>query len=174
MDFTLTDSQDAVVALGSQIFSGQVTLDRIKEIEKSDDRFDRRLWSELAKANILGLCLPEDDGGSGLGVTELSLILEQQGRRLAQVPLLWTQVAALTIAEFAPPALRGRILPGVVGGDIVLTVGLSEAGVGDPFDPGVTATADGDGWRLSGTKPSVPYAHVSGGVLISARVSDSS
>jgi len=170
MDFTLTDEQDAVAGLAAQIFEGQASVGRVREIEASEDRVDWALWSELAKANLLGIALPEEDGGSGLGITELTLLLEQQGRRVAPVPLVWSSVAALTIAEFGPPGLRSAWLPRVVAGDAVLTVALAEPGAGNPLRPGAEARPDDDGWRLTGTKVSVPAAHVAARVLLPARV----
>jgi len=170
VDFSFSDEQDAVAGVATQIFTGQASTERVKEVERSDNRFDRALWAQLAQANLLGICLPEDDGGSGLGITELCLVLEQQGRRVAPVPLLWSTVASLAIAEFGGAALRAAWLPGVVGGDVVLTIGLSEPGGGDPFRPWLEATPDGDGWRVTGDKPSVPFAHVASRILVSARV----
>src|SRR3982074_2957795 len=122
MDFNLTEEQQAVRDLAAQIFAGHATVERIKETERTDDRVDRELWAELAKDNLLGIALPEEVGGSGLGLMELALLLEQQGRRVAPVPLLATLVmGALPIAEFGSPAQRAAWLPGVVSGDIMLT-----------------------------------------------------
>ena len=88
MDFTLSEEQQAVRDLAAQIFEGQATTERVKEVEAGDERVDRELWAELAEANLLGIALPEDVGGSGFGLVELCLLLEQQGRRVAPVPLL--------------------------------------------------------------------------------------
>ncbi|HEY2430090.1 MAG TPA: acyl-CoA dehydrogenase family protein [Acidimicrobiales bacterium] len=169
MDFSFTDEQEAVAGLAAQIFEGRATVDRVKAVEATPERFDRELWAELAKANLLGIALPEEEGGSGLGVTELCLVLEQQGRRVAPVPLLWSQLAALAIAEHGTAAQRRAWLPGVIAGDAVLTVGLSESGAGDPLDPWVQATPTDDGWRLDGTKVAVPWAHVAGAVVMPVR-----
>ena len=169
MDFTFSDEQQAVAAVAEQIFSGRATVARLKEIERTDDRHDADLWRELAKANLLGITLPETDGGSGLGVVELCLMLEQQGRRLAPVPLLWTAVAAMTLAEFGHRSRLGAVL----SGRAIFTVALAEAGTGDPFSPDVLATPAGGGWSLTGTKPSVPAAHISEGVVVPARVAGS-
>ena len=166
MDFSFDESQETVRDLASQIFTGHADVGRVREVERSDDRFDRALWAELAKANLLGIALPEEDGGSGLGMTELCLVLEQQGRRVAPVPLLWTQVAALALASFAAADVRARWLPGVIAGNVVLTVALSEGGAGDPRDPSVSVSPDGS---LHGSKPSVPWAHVAQRVLVPAR-----
>jgi len=170
MDFSLSDEQEAVAGVATQIFAGRAPTERVKEVERSDDRFDRELWAQLAQANLLGICLPEEDGGSGLGITELCLVLEQQGRRVAPVPLLWSTVAALALAEFAGAGLRASWLPAMVGGTAVMTLGLAEPGGGDPLRPWLEATPDGEGWRVTGTKPSVPFAHVASRVLVSARV----
>ena len=66
----------------------------------------------LADANLLGLCLPEDVGGSGLGMSELCLMLEQQGRVVAPVPLWATVVlGALAVAELGTPEQRPGLAP---------------------------------------------------------------
>jgi acyl-CoA dehydrogenase len=117
--------------------------------------------------------LPEDVGGSALGVVETCLVLEQQGRAVAPVPY-WASVicGALPIAEFGSAAQRDRWLPGFVRGDVFLTAALAEDGVNDPFRPQVRATGDGDGWRLDGSKPSVPAAHVAAALLVPAVAPD--
>ncbi len=173
MDFSLSDEQQAARDLAEQIFQGSVTVERVKTVEASEDRFDRELWSQLADANLLGLCLPDDAGGSGLGVLELCLVLEQQGRVVAPVPL-WATVAcgALPIAEWGTQAQRDAWLPGVVRGDVVLTAALAEAGVNDPAHPAATARPDGGAWRLAGTKVAVPAAHVAARVLVPAMTPD--
>ena len=70
MDFSFNEEQQAVQDLARQILEGQVTQDRLKEVEAAGDAVDRRTWAELAKANLLGISLPDDVGGSGLGFLE--------------------------------------------------------------------------------------------------------
>ena len=136
MDFTLSEEQVAVRDLAEQIFQGSVTVESVKAVEASEDRVDRELWQALAEAGLLGIALPEDAGGSGLGVVELCLMLEQQGRVVAPVPVWATVVlGALAIAEFGSPEQRSAWLPGVVAGDVFLTAALAEAGVNDVFRP---------------------------------------
>lgn len=87
-----------------------------------DEQTDvQRAWSELAKANLLGLCLPEDVGGSGYGFVEACVLLREVGRTTAPVPLLPTLVSTMTIAELGSAEQRKRWLPGVAAGDVVLT-----------------------------------------------------
>ena len=172
MDFTLTDEQIAVRDLADQIFDGMVSVERIKQVEKTDDRIDRDLWAALAKANLLGLCLPEEHGGSGLGMVELCLLLEAQGRRLAPVPLLATiALGALPLARFGSAEQQGAWLPGVVSGDVVLTAAIDEPGSIDPTQPRTTATDDG---VLHGFKSAVPAGHLATRVLVPATRADGS
>ena len=63
MDFTLTEDQLAVQGLAEQILQGRATVERVKAVEAGEDRFDRELWADLAKSELIGLCLPEEDGG---------------------------------------------------------------------------------------------------------------
>jgi acyl-CoA dehydrogenase len=171
MDFSLSEEQEAVRDLAAQVFAGHAPVERVKEVERSDERVDRELWKALADAGLLALAVPEEQGGSGLGLIEFCLLLEQQGRHVAPVPLWPTLVlGALPIAEFGTPAQRDAWLPGVAGGDVILTTALAESGAGDPLRPGVTATREGEGWRLDGVKPSVPAGHVATRVLVPANV----
>src|SRR5262249_50878620 len=149
VNFELSDEQVAVRDLAAQIFRGTVTVDRVKEIEASAERIDRALWQQLADAGLLGISLPEAHGGSGLGLVEMCLVLTQQGRVVAPVPL-WSAVVcgALTIARAGTDAQQAAWLPAVASGDAVLTAALAEAGVNDPLLPQVRATRAGDGWRL--------------------------
>ncbi len=169
MDFTFSEAQDAVRDLGAQIFEGHATPERVKEVERSEERVDRELWRALADAGLLAIAVPEEHGGSGLGLAEVCLLLEQQGRRVAPVPLWPTLVlGALAIAELGSPEQQRAWLPGVATGDLMLTAALAEPGANDPLRPQVTAARDGDRWRIDGDKPSVPAAHVADRVLVPA------
>jgi acyl-CoA dehydrogenase len=158
MDFTFDETQDAVRDLAAQIFQGHADVTRVREVEASDDRFDRRLWAALAEADLLGLALPEADGGGGYGMVELALVLREQGRVVAPVPLVTTVVAALAIAEHGTDEQRERWLPGVVAGEVVLGLALDR----HPATPPVTV----EGGALTGAVPSVPYGHVADAVLV--------
>jgi alkylation response protein AidB-like acyl-CoA dehydrogenase len=173
MDFSLTPEQEALRELARQILEDHVTHDRLKAIERSEPRFDRDLWSALGRAHLLGLALPEDVGGEGLGLLELCLLLEQVGRTLAPVPAWPTLVlGALPLAEFGTPEQRRRWLPGVAAGETILTAGLTEPGDGDPAEPVTTARRDGGRWRLDGVKLCVPAAHLAARILVPARTAD--
>jgi 3-oxocholest-4-en-26-oyl-CoA dehydrogenase beta subunit len=172
MDFSFTEEQEAVRDLAKQILEDRVTHARLKELEAGDEHFDRQTWRELAQADLLGIAVPEDAGGGGLGFVALCLLLEQVGRTVAPVPALPTlAMGALPIAEFGTVEQRQQHLPGVVSGDTVLTAALVESGT-DALHPVTTARRDGDGWRLDGVKVCVPAGLIAERVLVSARLDD--
>jgi alkylation response protein AidB-like acyl-CoA dehydrogenase len=169
VDFTFSEEQDAVRDLAAQIFEGHATVERVKEVERSEERVDRELWRALADAGLLAIAVPDEHGGSGLGLVEVCLLLEQQGRRVAPVPLWPTLVlGAPAIAELGSPEQQQSWLPGVATGEVVLTAALAEPGANDSLRPQVAATRDGNGWRLDGEKPNVPAGHVADRVLVPA------
>ena len=172
MDFSLSEEQEATRDLARQILSDRMTHERLKELEAGGEGFDRDTWAELAKAGLLGIALPEDAGGSGLGFVALCRLLEEIGRTVAPVPVLPTVVlGALPIAQFGTDAQKQQYLPGVVGGDTVLTAALVETG-SDALHPTTTARADGDGWRVDGVKTCVPAGLVADRVLVPASAGD--
>ncbi len=172
MDFSFSEEQEAVRELADRIFTDLSTHERLREIESDTDgdHFDAKLWSELAAAGLLGISLPEEVGGAGLGFVETGLVVEAAGRTAAYVPAVETLAAAApAIAAFGTMAQRGRWLPGVVAGDTVITTALVELG-GSPLAPSLVAEPDGEGWSLSGTKSCVPSGMIADALVVPARV----
>jgi hypothetical protein len=170
MDFAFTQEQEALRELARSILEDHVTHDRLKALEADGQWLDRGTWNELAKASLLGVALPEKHGGSGLGLVELCLVLEQIGRTVAPVPVLASlALGALPVEKFGSAAQQRRLLPGVVSGEVILTAALTESGNDDPTNPITVARRDGAMWRLDGEKTCVPAADVATGVLVPAR-----
>ena len=172
MNFEFSESQEAVAALAEQVFSGSAGADRVAEVERTADRFDRELWAALAASDLLGVAIGDEHGGLGLGMIETTLVLREQGRRVAPVPLWPTLVlGAMPIAEFGSQPLKDRWLGSVISGQAVITGALSEWGADDALSPSVSAVRLPDGsWELNGSKPAVPAAGVADAVVVPARV----
>jgi alkylation response protein AidB-like acyl-CoA dehydrogenase len=154
--------------LARTILTDQVTTNRLRELEQGPEAMDRQLWKAFAEAQLLGVAMPEDVGGTGYGLLELCVLLEEVGRRVAPVPLLATMSAALTIAHFGTAGQRSALLPGVISGDSILTVAVQEAASRDVCRPVTTARPDGHGWLLDGEKLAVPWAPLADAVLVTA------
>jgi alkylation response protein AidB-like acyl-CoA dehydrogenase len=174
VDFTLTDEQQAIADLAHRILSEQLPPERLRELEQTDEWFADDVWRALGQADLLGIALPEADGGGGYGILEASLIAEQIGRTVAPVPYLSSVVAsALPVAEFGSEAQRQRLLPGVIAGTATLTLALYEpTDVAVPAVPSTQASPDGDGWRLDGEKSLVVGADRAAAILVPARTGD--
>jgi alkylation response protein AidB-like acyl-CoA dehydrogenase len=167
MDFSYSEDQISIGDLARQIFSDKVTTERLKQIEASTDCFDRELWDDLAEAGLLGVAIPEALGGSGFGLTELNLVLEQQGARTALVPLFPSLVlAAAPLLAFGSEAQQRQLLPGLASGDLIMTGAYAEAG----GSLATVAHRQDEGWILSGTKVAVRAAHLARYALVSARL----
>lgn len=172
MDFSFSEEQDAVAEVAEQIFSGEVTVERIKAAEGTADGVDRPLWDTVAGAGLLGIGISERSGGSGGGAVDQCRVLEQQGRTLAPVPLAPTMVAAAAVDHFGTPTQRDRLLPGVISGGSHLSVALDQPPGGRWDEPAVVAS-DAAGWRLDGWCPCVAALVGSAAVLVPARLEGS-
>jgi alkylation response protein AidB-like acyl-CoA dehydrogenase len=173
VDFGFSEVQEDLRGLAAEILADHVTRDRLKELEAGADRVDRRVWEAFAAANLLGVALPESVGGSGYGIMELCVLLQEVGRRVAPVPLLETvAMAALPIARFGSDEQQKRLLSPVVAGTSFLTTALAEPAAHDPAVLRTAAVPDGDGWVLTGEKVAVPWGPVANRVLVSARTGE--
>lgn len=165
MDFGLSEEQRELRELARRILSDRTTPARLKAIDASDDWFDRDTWRELAKANLLGIALPEEHGGLGMAFLDLCLLLTEVGRHVAPLPVVPCLVSgAMAVATFGTPPQR-EVLRRVTAGDAILTAALTEPG-GDPYRPSAEAERDGDGWLISGVKTAVPAVHLAEAILV--------
>ncbi|KUH82948.1 MULTISPECIES: acyl-CoA dehydrogenase family protein [unclassified Mycobacterium] len=169
MDFTFSDEQETVAKVARQLFEHRATPERLTELESGDIRYDPALWAELASSDLLGIALPEAVGGAGGGFLELGVLLSEVGYSVAPVPVYATlALGADSIARHGDSELQQRFLPGVVAGSTLLTAALAEPQNSDPSAPRTTARADGDVWRLTGSKELVPAAQLAAAIVVSA------
>lgn len=171
MDFELTEGQVTVRELAGEVFDRHAELTRLVEVEAGDERFDRRLWRDLATSGVLGLVVPDGYDGSGLGFSEFALALVEQGRRVCQVPLWETVVlGALPLVRYGDEKQRRHWLPRIVAGEAVLTAALEILGPGGTTGPTVRATGSDGAWELTGRADSVPAGHLADAVVVPARL----
>lgn len=143
-DFALDDAQEAIVRLAGEVLN-----------DHADAPAD--LWKALAQAGLLGLAVPVELGGAGLGALATGLLLTEIGRHAAQVPAWSTlSLGVLPLVRWGTPEQQRDLLPEVLEGG-VLTGSLG---------PPVAATGD---WRLTGTCHAVPDADRAHRILVPAR-----
>jgi 3-oxocholest-4-en-26-oyl-CoA dehydrogenase beta subunit len=171
MDFNLDEDLQALGGLAAEIFDDLADTDRVRAVEAGragQDRVDDALWAALGQAGLLALTVPEEYGGAGLGLDALAVVLEEQGRHVAPVPLWSAAVAAEAVARFGTAEQRAAVLPGVAAGEARIALALEEYEGAEPESPRTSAVADGSGYLLTGVKAVVPTVAGADRILVSA------
>jgi 3-oxocholest-4-en-26-oyl-CoA dehydrogenase beta subunit len=169
MDFNFNDEQKAIRELAYQIFTDRASDEFLLAFSRTDDTYDETLWQTLAEQGLLGIALPESVGGAGLGLVELCLVLEEQGRRVAPVPLYASLVlGGLPIAAFGSQDQQQRYLPALASGKAKFSAAIAELAMNPAVVTTVTATREKGGWVLSGDKAVVPDGAVADFILVPA------
>ena len=169
MNFNFSDDQNAIRELSYQIFTDRASDEFMLEFSRGNQTYDEPLWQTLAEQGLLGVAIPEAAGGTGLGLTELCLVLEEQGRRVAPVPVYSSLVlGGLPIAEFGSESQQQRYLTALVAGKAKFTAAIAELGMNAALVAGVVATPQDSGWILNGTKAVVPDGAVADFILVPA------
>lgn len=167
MDFTFNDEQVALRDVARQALERGVDPIKVRELADSATGVDDALWDSLVDLGWTGLLVPESSGGSGAGLLEMCIVLEQMGR----IPLPGPFFSSAVYATLAARALGVvDLLPGLASGEKRGTVALQEMGHGDPLGTVRTrAKRKGAQWVLSGLKPLVLDAHSADWVIVVAR-----
>ncbi|WP_431983877.1 acyl-CoA dehydrogenase family protein [Streptomyces qinglanensis] len=178
MDFSFSEEQQAAQEAARGVFSG-VSPDAVGSPALSPgavaEDFDRELWQRLARADLLGLTVPEAHGGLGLDPVALCLVLREAGRVLARVPLLETSAAAWMLAAYGSAEQQAALLPRFVAGELALTVAGQGRTGHEPAERAVRANPAEDGkggWVLDGVQTAVPWAETAGLVVVPAHTAE--
>jgi alkylation response protein AidB-like acyl-CoA dehydrogenase len=127
MDFGLSDDQREIQRTARELLTARATSERVREHAEAR-RPDRALWEELRELGWLGIAIPEQYGGQGLGCVELSILCEEMGHSLAPVPFLSTVLAATLIEQAGSEEQRERLLPALASGQQGGAVGVASEG----------------------------------------------
>jgi alkylation response protein AidB-like acyl-CoA dehydrogenase len=159
MYFDLTDEQQAIKATAREFLAARYKSERIRELAESEHGFEQSDWEEMAELGWPGLALPEEWGGQGLGVVDLSVLFEEMGYALAPSPLLSNTVVGLALSLCGSDDQRERFLRPLAAGEKRGAPALWDAGsAATPGSFTMEVQADGDGVVLDGEKVLVPDA----------------
>jgi alkylation response protein AidB-like acyl-CoA dehydrogenase len=133
-------------------------------------------WHKLAAQGWLGIVYPEEDGGSGLGLTDLVVLMEEMGRRVMPGPFLSTVLlGGAAIAAAGTPAQRREWLPRIAAGEAKAALAWTEPNLRwDAAGITLAARETGSGFTLSGAKFFVGDAHLADILVVAARTRDGS
>lgn len=118
MNLALTPEQELLRDTFAELFASESSPQRVRRAEESG--FDAELWRRLAETGALGIRVPEERGGSDLGLLEATILLYEAGRRLATGPLAESIVACRLLAELGSPDLLANAISGSAVVSLVL------------------------------------------------------
>lgn len=138
-----------------------------------EDRFPRELWPEMGALGLHGLTVEEADGGLGLGYLDHVIALEEVSRASASVGLSYgahSNLCVNQIRRWGSPEQKARYLPGLISGDHVGALAMSEAGAGsDVVGMKLRAEPVTGGFRLNGTKYWITNGSVADTLVVYAK-----
>ncbi|WP_460775767.1 acyl-CoA dehydrogenase family protein [Microbacterium sp. GXF7504] len=167
-----SEEQEAFRTVVQDFFRATADEATVRRLMATEQGFDREVWRRLAQeVGAVGIAIPAEYGGGGYTWAELGVVLEEAGRVLFPGPLLSTAVLAVTaLLESDDEAAKQRHLPGIVAGETIATLAITDASGGwDPRTIAITATPDGAGWRLRGEAHHVVDGASADLVLVPAR-----
>ena len=171
MDFELTPEQREIKVLARDFAEAEIE-PNASEWDR-EHRFPRELYPKLAELGLMGVCVPEELGGAGADFVSYILVLEELSRADAGVGVtvaVHTSAVTLPILTVGTDEQRARFVPPLARGELIGAFALTETEAGS--DAGAlrtSATRDGEGWRISGTKQFISTAEYAGTFLLFAR-----
>lgn len=170
MDFSLSDEQRQIYEFGDRLaqdFDHHYWLDHARR-----HAFPKEQFQAIAEAGFLGLMVPEEMGGAGLGMVEMALFLE--GLANNGIPLLMMVVGPTMslghIARHGTDFHKTELLPAACRGEIQFCFAITEPGAGsNSMKISTVARRANDGFLLSGEKTFITGADISDYCLVVAR-----
>src|SRR6266566_2895185 len=154
MDIGFTDEQELLRDTARRFLESECNTQFVRHRMSEPAAVSDEFWQKLAAQGWLGIVYPEEEGGSGLGLVDLVVLMEEMGRAVMPGPFLSTVLlGGAAIAEAGTPAQRRRWLPEIGAGNAKAALAWTEPNL--RWDAaGITSAAreSSGGFTLSGTK----------------------
>ncbi|MCP4686086.1 MAG: acyl-CoA/acyl-ACP dehydrogenase, partial [bacterium] len=162
MDFDLTEEQDLLRKTARDFLSNEFPTTLVKEMADEDKGYSPDLWRQMGELGWLGLVIPEEYEGMGMGFMDLVILLEEMGRSCLNGPFFSTSVLGASIILAAgTEEQKKELLPKIANGELILALALTEPSVTyEPWGIQLTATEDNEHFVLNGTKLFAENANV--------------
>ena len=171
MNFGFNEEQELLRSTARKFFDNECSSETVRKLMDSPEGMTPDLWKKLAEQGWLGLIVPDEHGGMGLGIVDLVVLMEEMGRAVVPGPFFSTVLlGGLAILEGGTEAQKKAWLPKLASGDARATLAWMEP-TADLGARGITlpATAKGGGHVLNGTKLFVQDAHTADVLVVAAR-----
>jgi len=158
MNFGFNEEQELLRAEVRKFLDQNCPLEEVRKLAETPEGFARHLWERMAELGWVGLTIPDEHGGVGLGWVDLVVVLEEVGRTLFPSPLVSTVLAATAIIRAGSDSQRAGWLPKLADGTAIGTIAFQEAARLDPEGIALEGSPRGGGFSLRGEKILVPDA----------------
>ena len=172
MNFAFNEEQEELRKTVRQFLEAKSPESAVREQMDTEAGYDEAVWAQMGEQlGLQSLIIPEEYGGMGYGYIELVVVLEEMGRSLLCAPYFSSVVlAANALLHSGDDQAKADLLPGIATGETIATLAFTEEnGRWDEEGITATATADGDAWKLNGTKMYVLDGHTANLVITAAR-----
>ena len=162
----LSEEQAQLIDIAAGFARDKSPVEHVRALLADADGYDGDTWAEIGELGWLGIGIPENYGGIGLGLGEAVPVVEQMGRYLMATPYVSTLLAAQAILRGGTQAQKEAWLPKLATGTAA-TLALCEAHADwDLTHITCTATPDGDALALAGDKYLVTHARQAELILV--------
>src|SRR6516164_9259313 len=176
MDIGFTEEQELLRDTARRFLESECNTQFVRRRMAEPAAVTDEFWQKLAEQGWLGIIYPEEEGGSGLGLVDLVVLMEEMGRAVMPGPFLSpVLLGGAAIGDAGTPAQRQQWLPQIAAGTAKAALAWTEPDL--RWDAaGVTASAReaAAGFTLSGTKLFVGDAHLADILVVAARTRDGS
>jgi len=124
MPIALTDDHRELGEVARSFLAAQKVRRVARELLDADEQPTPPFWRELAGLGWLGLHVDEAYGGSGFGLPELVVVIDELGRAVAPGPFVPTVVVSAVLTDLATGEQKARLLPGLIDGSRTAAVGF--------------------------------------------------
>jgi alkylation response protein AidB-like acyl-CoA dehydrogenase len=171
MNFGFNEEQELLRNTARKFFENECGSETVRRLMETPEGISAELWKKLAEQGWLGLIYPEQYDGTGLGLVDLVVLMEEMGRAVAPGPYFSTVLlGGLAILEAGGEGQKKEWLPKIAAGDKRVALAWMEpsAQLG-PAGVTLTAVKRGETFTLSGTKLFVHDAHTADALVVAAR-----
>ena len=176
MDIGFTEEQELLRTSARRFLENECPTAFVRQRMAEPAAITQDFWQKLAEQGWFGILYPEEAGGSGLGLVDMTVLMEEMGRAVMPGPFFSTVLlGGAAILEAGSPAQRQEWLPRIAAGDAKVSLAWTEPNVRWDATAIVASGRETAGeFVLSGTKLFVPDAHLSDALVVAARTRDGS
>jgi len=171
MNLDLTEEQQLLQKSARDFFEKEFPKTLVRQTEEVASGYSPEVWKKMADLGWLGLIIPEEHGGAGLGFLDLIVLLEEMGRGCLTGPFFSTAIlCALPILAAGSQKQKAEFLPKIASGQLIFALALTEPSATYEAS-GITTKAerDEDTYVITGTKLFVHDAQIADYLLCAVR-----